>query len=86
MKLASAEKDRLEQKQRALRKMKEELHLEHKPAFFVPWENPYDNQTYYVYNGEYFEHCRKNQDWDRCPDIFSEEPPTQEKLLELENK
>jgi hypothetical protein len=34
MKLASAEKDRLEQKQREVRKLKEELKLVHKPAFF----------------------------------------------------
>lgn len=34
MKLASIEKDRLEQKQRTVRKMREELNLHHKAAFF----------------------------------------------------
>lgn len=42
MKLASSEKDRLEQKQRLVRKIKEELKIEHKPVFFEPWENPND--------------------------------------------
>ncbi|MFO0118109.1 MAG: hypothetical protein ACK521_11030 [bacterium] len=43
MKLASIEKDRLEQKQRAVRRMKEEHHIEHKAAFFEEWKNPYDD-------------------------------------------
>ena len=56
----------------------EEKHLEHKPIFFDAWENPYDNQTYYIYNNKYFEHCRKNQDWKECPDIFSNDLPTKD--------
>lgn len=43
MKHAAIEKDRLEQKQRAVRKIMEENLLEHKPLFFEAWENPYDN-------------------------------------------
>jgi len=42
MKLAAKEKDRLEVKQRAVRKLKEDLKLEHKPTFFDPWMNPSD--------------------------------------------
>ena len=81
MKLAQAEKDRLEDKQRAVRKIKEELRIEHKALFFEPWENPHDGQTYFVYNNKYFEHCRKNQDWSICPDIFSDQKPNKEFFL-----
>jgi len=42
MKQAAIEKDRLEVKQRAVRKLKEEMSLEHKPVFFDPWKNPSD--------------------------------------------
>ena len=73
MKLASIEKERLEQKQRVVRRIKEEHHIEHKAAFFEQWKNPYDDQVYFVYNNRYFEHARKNQDWSMCPDIFSTE-------------
>ena len=31
-----------------------------------------DNQEYFIYNGNYFEIDRKNQNWDRLPDLFSE--------------
>ena len=34
--------------------------------------NEEDNQEYFVYNGNYFEVDRKNQNWDRLPDLFSE--------------
>ena len=70
MKTASEEKDRLEQKQRAVRKIREELNIEHKPLFFEKWDNPFDGQLYYVYNYKYFEHNRPVQDWKKCPDIF----------------
>ena len=60
MKLAGDHKDFLEQKQRAVRKYREENKLEHKAAYFEPWENPMDNQVYYMYNNKYFEHNRPN--------------------------
>ena len=59
-----------------MRKLKEELKIEHKAIFFEPWQNPYDKQMYYRYNNKYFEHSRKNQDWSECPDLFSEQVPT----------
>ena len=34
--------------------------------------NEEDNQEYFIYNGNYFEIDRKNQNWDRLPDLFSE--------------
>ena len=48
----------------------EEQGLEHKPAYFVPFHNPEDDQTYFVYNGLYFEKDRSQQEWSRLPDIF----------------
>jgi len=59
MKQASIEKDRLEVKQRAVRKLKIDLKLEHKPTFFDPWMNPSDGQVYFLYNNKYYEHCRR---------------------------
>jgi Oxysterol-binding protein len=58
MVVAATEKERLEQKQREVRQMRERLQIEHRPVFFRIWENPFDDQTYYVYNHKYFEHCR----------------------------
>ena len=41
--LAAADhKDYLEAKQRAVRKYREENNIEHRPAYFEPWENPAD--------------------------------------------
>lgn len=37
MKTAAAEKDRLEQKQREVRRIKEELGIHHKAVFFEEW-------------------------------------------------
>ena len=42
MKTAGDHKDFLEQKQRAVRKFKEERKVEHAAAYFEPWENPAD--------------------------------------------
>ena len=73
MKAAADHKDFLEQKQRAVRKYREENNIEHRANFFEPWENPVDGQTYYMYNRKYFEHNRPNKDWTVSPDLFSEE-------------
>lgn len=80
MQTASTEKDRLEQKQRVVRKLKEEMKMEHEPMFFKPWDNPFDGQLYFVYNHKYFEHNRPNQDWKDSPDIFSSEDVTKESI------
>ena len=59
MQLAASEKNRLEEKQRAVRKYNEKHKIDHKPAYFKEWANPNDNnQIYYVYNNLYWE-----QDW-----------------------
>jgi len=83
MKTASLEKDRLEIKQRAVAKLRNEMKLEHKTVFFEPWINPIDQTLYYVYNYRYFEDCRKNQNWSDCADIFSPKIPSRERIVVL---
>ena len=55
-KLAAAEKHRLEEKQRAVRRYNEKNKIEPKPFYFEAYENPDDtSQLYYRYNGKYWE-------------------------------
>ena len=76
LKLAGAEKNRLEEKQRAIRRYDEKLGVEHKPVYFEQWMNPDDDSlTYYRYNGQYFEKDRKDQTWSRLPDLYSDKRP-----------
>ncbi len=75
-KFAADEKTRLEEKQRAIRKYKEKSKIEHKPAYFEEWKNPEDpEQTYFRYNGRYWEEDRLKRDWSRLPDLYSENLP-----------
>mmetsp|Transcript_3355 Transcript_3355/g.5604 ORF Transcript_3355/g.5604 Transcript_3355/m.5604 type:complete len:109 (+) Transcript_3355:956-1282(+) len=70
---AAKEKDRLEVKQRKVRKYKEERKIEHKTCYFSPVAVPEDNDlVYHLYNGLYFEVDRKKQSWERVPDIYSD--------------
>ena len=69
---AAKEKDRLEQKQRAVRKEREKNNIEFEPSYFKTWQNPEDDQQYFIYNNTYFEHDRKHQKWDKLPDLYSE--------------
>jgi hypothetical protein len=71
MEIATMCKDHLESKQRAVRKHNETKKIEHKCSYFDTWDNPTDKQTYWVYNGKYFESDRPKQNWSRLPDIFS---------------
>ena len=77
MKAAADHKEFLEQKQRAVRKYKEENKIEHQAAYFEPWENPADGQVYYMYNNKYFEQNRPNQEWSQSPDLFTENCPAE---------
>ncbi len=72
MKLAAYEKNRLEEKQRAIRKYKEALNMEHVPYYFEEKPNVEDNQPYWRYNHQYFERDRAQKDWSRLLDIYSE--------------
>ena len=59
-----------------MRKNKEKHKIEPKPFYFDEWKNPDDpTQTYYKYNGKYFEEDRKRKDWSRLPDLYSEDIP-----------
>ena len=57
-KLAAKEKERLEVKQRQVRKYNEKSNIEHKVSYFQKKFIDEDNQFYYVYNHKYFEHDR----------------------------
>ena len=73
---AAKEKERLEIKQRAVRKWREENKIEYKPAYFVETAIPeHPGRMYYLYNGEYWENDRKHLDWSRLPDIFTDVLP-----------
>ena len=52
---AAAEKDRLENRQRAFRKYHEANNIDPQPMYFSKWHNPADDQMYWRYNGQYFE-------------------------------
>ena len=71
MKLAESEKDRLETKQRAVRKQNEKNGIKHVPAYFYEEHNPEQKLTYFKYNNKYFEEDKKNKDWKRLPDLYS---------------
>lgn len=88
MKLAASEKNRLEEKQRAVRRYNEKNKIEHKPAYFDEWVNPdHDNQIYFKYNGTYWEKDWKEKDWKRLPDLYSEIFPEEiQKFLDSEVK
>jgi len=88
MKLAADEKNRLEEKQRAVRKYNEKNNIEHKPFYFDEWKNPDDETlTYYRYNGKYWEEDRAKKDWSRLPDLYSDKLPAEiETMLRQETK
>ena len=70
---ASAHKDRLEKKQRSVRKAREAKGIEHSPMYFQPVEvDEDDSQVYYKYNYKYFEDHRVAQNWKGLPDLFTE--------------
>lgn len=86
MKAGAYEKNRLEEKQRIIRKYNEKFNIEHKPVYFEEWKNPEDDQIYYRYNGTYFEQDRKNQDWTRLPDLYSEILPPEVLAFDKKSK
>ena len=54
--MAASEKNRLEEKQRAVRKYNEKNGIVPKPFYFDEYRDPEDPEiTYYRYNGKYFE-------------------------------
>ena len=64
----------------------EKHNLKYEPKYFQVWEKPYSTQNpsvktnetnliQYIYNGLYFEKDRKEKNWSRLPDIFSDKLP-----------
>jgi hypothetical protein len=88
MNVAAEEKNRLEEKQRAVRKYNEKNKIEHKPVYFEEWPNPDDNnKIYYRYNSLYWEHDRAKKDWSRLPDLYSDKfPQVIQEFLDKEKK
>ena len=76
-KLADTEKQRLEEKQRAVRRYNEKHNITPKPFYFDEVVNPEDpsGKKYYKYNGKYFEVDSANKEWSRLPDIDTEKLP-----------
>eukprot|EP00127_Corallochytrium_limacisporum_P005187 Clim_evm4s201 gene=Clim_evmTU4s201 len=66
---ASAEKLRLEEKQRTTRRVMEERKERWKPRWFTEIADPDTKKTMFVYTGKYWQ-AREAQDWEECPDIF----------------
>ena len=60
MKLAAAEKHRLEERQRKVRKIREQQDRDYIPLYFDAEIEPHDGRIYYKYNHTYFERDRKN--------------------------
>lgn len=67
--LAEAEKLRLEEKQRAARKQREEERENYFPKWFEPSIDNDTERPIHVFKGEYWDRKAK-QDWSVCPDIY----------------
>ncbi|XP_055511189.1 oxysterol-binding protein 2-like isoform X1 [Leucoraja erinacea] len=76
---ANVEKQRLEEKQRATRRLREAEAVKaledgrdcdaYKPVWFQKKEDPITGEEMYVYKGGYWE-SKETQDWNLCPDIY----------------
>ncbi|KAK7934013.1 hypothetical protein WMY93_004909 [Mugilogobius chulae] len=76
---ANAQKQRLEEKQRAVRRRREaqaaDAHKQggesegHQPLWFTQRRDSISGELSYVYQGGYWE-CKDKQDWRECSDIF----------------
>ena len=69
---ANSEKHRLEEKQRAVRKLREKQGLEWKPNYFEKYLDPDTNSTEYKFTYKYWED-RRMHNWDHLPDLFSKD-------------
>ena len=67
--MAAEEKHRLEEKQRAVRKRREDMGIMYKPAYFKEVEDEHCGEKAYIYLGNYWEK-RKKMDYVDCPDLF----------------
>ncbi len=69
MEVAAAEKHRLEEKQRAARKIKEQMQVIHKPKWFTECEDEISGEKTYKFNDKYWDK-RKKMDYADFPDLF----------------
>jgi hypothetical protein len=76
---ANIEKVRLEEKQRAARRIREaetekaasegRPYPPYEPVWFKKEKEPWTGSVIHVYQGKYWE-CKERQDWSMCPDIY----------------
>ncbi|KDR07319.1 oxysterol-binding protein 1 isoform X2 [Zootermopsis nevadensis] len=76
---ANIEKVRLEEKQRAARKVREaeaekaaaegRPYPPYEPVWFKKEKEPWTGSVIHMYQGKYWE-CKEHQDWSVCPDIY----------------
>ena len=66
---AAAEKHRLEEKQRAVRKQREAQGIHYKPIYFVEYHDEHSGEKSYKFNDTYWEKRKKN-DWHDSQDLF----------------
>lgn len=66
---AAEEKNRVEEKQRAARRIREATGEEWKPKFFSQQKHPVTGESYWQFNGDYWKR-RQNHDWSISDDIF----------------
>jgi len=69
IKLASIEKNRLEEKQRTSRKEMEKKKIEYKPVYFVLSVDPITKEKNYIFNGKYWID-REKGNWAHLPNIY----------------
>ena len=75
---ANRVKVQLEQKQREVRRKREELvamsenheEIEYKPKWFEKSVDLYTGVSYFKFKGDYWEHKEK-QNWEGCPEIYA---------------
>lgn len=67
--VAADEKHRVEQKQRAVRKEREQSNQKYSPKWFVHTEHPITKKKYWQFTEEYWK-ARKEHDFEGVPDIF----------------
>lgn len=70
--LANQEKHRLEERQRAMRKKREQEGIESKPAYFEGYIDPITGVQEFKYINDYWED-KKNKNWSHLPDLFGYE-------------
>ena len=69
IKLASDEKFRMEELQRAARKYRANNNIEYKPTYFIEYEDKITKEKIFTFNGKYW-HDRETHNWGHLPKIY----------------